>query len=128
MTLDSHRSGWADRLGERALAAVIDVLLVTAVGIGVAVGAHLDVAFALAGAGLAYVSVSTVAFGGSLGSRCLAYRSLKRWKGATPSARGEWLFIERMRNVLTEDTRGSLGRGLARVAWNAVLLRIWFLR
>ena len=79
---------------------------------------------------LAYYSVGTAALGRSLGAYWVIDRNRRRWKTTTPVPTDRDSLAERIRRLRKLSIPGNSGAlgDAARVPWNAILLRIWFLR
>jgi transcriptional regulator with XRE-family HTH domain len=122
-----ERSARAFRL---LLAAVIDGSVVLALTAAVASVFPADFWACGMFVALGYYSIATASIGRSFGSWWVVDRSWRRWrKSAAPAAASD-SFVERMRRLQLPSMRrgGSTVGDVARVPWNASLLRIWFLR
>jgi transcriptional regulator with XRE-family HTH domain len=130
MTLDATESGRSAKARRHAVAAGLDAgIVLVASGAG-AFWVQADFWVMLAFIALAYYSVGTAALGRSLGAYWVVDRNGRRWKTATsvPTDRDSLAErIRRLRKLSIPGSSGSLGDA-ARVPWNAILLRIWFLR
>ena len=125
MTLADDAAGRIAGIRRRITATVIDAVIVLMSSEAVAMLTASDVSVAVACSALAYYSVTTVTFGRTLGSRWLDARTA-RWKRRAAGAPHRPL-MDGLRDF-SKGGHGFAGRDLARIAWNAVLIRIWFLR
>jgi transcriptional regulator with XRE-family HTH domain len=128
MTFDDDVQIRATMTGRRFVSAGIDAVMVLVLSLGLVVLADAEVGTSVACVALGYYSIATASFGRSMGSRWLDDRALARWKRGTRRPVRRRPTLERLRDTLAKGARGSFGRQLVRVASNALLLRIWFVR
>jgi transcriptional regulator with XRE-family HTH domain len=130
MTLDGTESGRSAKARRHAVAAGLDAgIVLVASGAG-AFWVQADFWVMLAFIALAYYSVGTAALGRSLGAYWVIDRNRRRWKTTTPVPTDRDSLAERIRRLRKLSIPGNSGAlgDAARVPWNAILLRIWFLR
>ncbi|MGH9254106.1 MAG: helix-turn-helix domain-containing protein [Vicinamibacterales bacterium] len=130
MTLGDDRADRRARAGNRLLAATFDAGIVLVLSGAAASLLQASVWASVALAALGYYSIATAWLGCSFGTRWVVDRSWRRWqKAGVPQARPDPL-LERIGRLgrLSVRRHGSTARDMARVPWNAVLLRIRFLR
>jgi cytoskeleton protein RodZ len=130
LTLGTDRTERAAKAKRHLVAAVVDIGVVVAVSVAAASWIPADFGRSLAWIALVYYSAATASVGRSFGAQWVLYRSSARWrKAAVADAPPDSLF-EKIRRIreLSVPSRRAAARDIVRVPWNAILLRLRFLR
>jgi hypothetical protein len=130
LTLGTDRTELAAKAGRHLVAAAVDTAVVVGLSVAAAWWIPADFSTRLAAIALVYYSVATASVGRSFGAQWVLYRSSARWRrAAVPDAPRDSLFekIRRLRDLSVPHRRAA-ARDIVRVPWNAILLRLRFLR
>ena len=130
LTLGTDRTERVAKVGRHVAAAAVDAGVVFVVSAAAVLWISADFWASVASIALIYYSIGTASVGCSFGTQLLIHRRSTRWKKAASTPPAQDSLLDRVRRLreLSMPRPGATARDMARVPWNAILVRLWFLR
>jgi hypothetical protein len=130
LTLGADRTERVAKTGRQVAAAAIDTGVVVGASVAATSWIPADFWASLASVALIYYATATASVGRSFGAQWVMHRSSARWKKAATTPAAQDSLLEKIRRIreLSLPGRRAMARDMARVPWNAILVRLWFLR